>query len=61
MFRAPSGKVDAKTALRSGAHLLETELAIEKGNALGRAGRAVEDPLLRTNLSLRAFWRRGTT
>jgi general secretion pathway protein M len=25
------------------------------------AGRAVEDPLLRTNLSLRAFWRRGTT
>jgi len=23
------------------------------------AGRAVEDPLLRTNLSLRAFWRRG--
>jgi general secretion pathway protein M len=25
------------------------------------AGRAVEDPLLRTNLSLRAFWRRGAT
>jgi general secretion pathway protein M len=25
------------------------------------AGRAVEDPLLRTTLSLRAFWRRGTS
>jgi general secretion pathway protein M len=25
------------------------------------AGRAVEDPLLRVNLGLRAFWRRGTT
>lgn len=42
-FRAPPGlKVDAKTALRSGAHLLETELMIEKGASLGRAGRAVE-------------------
>ena len=25
------------------------------------AGRAVEDPLLRTTLSLRAFWRRGAS
>jgi hypothetical protein len=25
------------------------------------AGRAIEDPLLRTNLSLRAFWRRGAS
>jgi general secretion pathway protein M len=25
------------------------------------AGRAIEDPLLRTNLSLRALWRRGAT
>jgi hypothetical protein len=45
-LRLPTGsRLDEKTALRSGAHLLETELMIEKGNALGRAGRAVEDAL----------------
>jgi len=32
-------------------------LAVQPINAT--AGRAVEDPLLRTTLSLRAFWRRG--
>ena len=43
-FRLPSG-LSAKTALRSGENLLETELMIEKGSSLGRAGRAVEHAL----------------
>ena len=43
-FRLPSG-LNAKTALRSGETLLETELMIEKGSSLGRAGRAVEHAL----------------
>lgn len=34
-------------------------LAIQPVNST--AGRSVEDPLLRTTLSLRAFWRRGAT
>ena len=33
-------------------------LTVQTAGAM--AGRAVEDPLLRTTLSLRAFWRRGT-
>jgi general secretion pathway protein M len=33
-------------------------LTVQPAGAM--AGRAVEDPLLRTTLSLRAFWRRGT-
>jgi hypothetical protein len=32
-------------------------LTVQPAGAM--AGRAVEDPLLRTTLSLRAFWRRG--
>jgi hypothetical protein len=43
-FRLPSG-LNAKTALRSGENLIETELLIEKGSSLGRAGRAVEDAI----------------
>ena len=34
-------------------------LTIQPVNAT--AGRAVEDPLLRTTLSLRALWRRGSS
>jgi hypothetical protein len=34
--------------------------ALTVQSASATAGRAVEDPLLRATLSLRAFWRRGT-
>jgi general secretion pathway protein M len=52
-------------ALRAFLHQLESgtpyvfvdALTVQPAGAM--AGRAVEDPLLRTTLSLRAFWRRG--
>jgi hypothetical protein len=55
------------TALRAFLYQLESgtpyvfvdALTVQPAGAV--AGRAVEDPLLRTTLSLRAFWRRGAS
>ena len=43
-LRMPSS-LTGRSPLQSGIEMLETELMVEKGSALGRAGRAVEEAL----------------